>query len=144
MPPSVKDIMNNHGQEIITSITLRRNPVSKLIVGAMNAVSLGSFQKKLDQQPYDELFHLAMLVQTSNKKFLLEKIERVNVTSSIGNPEGLETLAVPLNSKEINVFDLINNTLEQMGKTKFLDYDPVSNNCQVFLMNVLDANGLLN
>jgi hypothetical protein len=110
----------------------------------MNAVSLGSFQKKLDQQPYDELFHLAMLVQTNNKKFLLEKIERVNVTSSIGNPEGLEILSVPLNSKEISVFDLINNTLEQMGKNKFLDYDPVSNNCQVFLMNVLDANGLLN
>ena len=77
MPPSVKDIMNNHGQEIITSITLRRNPVSDLITGAMNAVSLGSFQKKLDQQPYDELFHLAMLVQTSNTRFLLEKIELV-------------------------------------------------------------------
>lgn len=144
LPPSVKDIMNNHGQEIITSITLRRNPVSKLIVGAMNAVSLGSFQKKLDQQPYDELFHLAMLVQTSNTRFLLEKIERVNISKSIGNPEGLEKLDVSLNGKEINVFDLINNTLEQMGKTKFLDYDPVSNNCQVFLMNVLDANGLLN
>ena len=144
MPPSVKDIINNHGQEIITSITLRRNPVSHLITGAMNAVSLGSFQKKLDQQPYDELFHLAMLVQTANTRFLLEKVERVNVSSSIGNPDGLETLACPLNGKEITVFDLINNTKEKMGKTKFLDYDPVSNNCQVFLMNVLDANGLLN
>lgn len=144
MPPSVKDIMNNHGQEIITSITLRRNPVSHLITGAMNAVSLGSFQKKLDQQPYDELFHLAMLVETNNTRFLLEKIERVNISKSIGNPEGLEKFDVPLNNKEINVFDLINNTKEQMGKTQFLDYDPVSNNCQVFIMNVLDANGLLN
>lgn len=144
MPLSVKDIMNNHGQEIITSITLRRNPVSHLITGAMNVVSLGSFQKKLDQQPYDKLFHLAMLVQTSNTRFLLEKIERVNVNKSIGNPEGLEKLDVPLNGKEINVFDLINNTLKQMGKTQFLDYDPVKNNCQVFIMNVLDANGLLN
>jgi len=42
------------------------------------------------------------------------------------------------------VFDLINNTLLQMGKNKFLDYDAVTNNCQVFIMNVLDANGLLN
>jgi hypothetical protein len=145
IPLNVKDIMKNHGDEIITSITLRRNPVSHLITGAMNAVSLGSFQKKLDRQPYDELFHLAMLVETNiNTRFLLEKIERVNINKSIGNPEGLEKLDVPLNGKEINVFDLINNTKEQMGKTKFLDYDPVSNNCQVFLMNVLDANGLLN
>lgn len=144
MPPSVKDIMNNHGQEIVTSITLRRNPVSHLITGAMNAVSLGSFQKKLDQQPYDKLFHLAMLVETNNTRFLLEKIERVNVTKSIGNPQGLETLAVPLNGKEISVFDLINNTKEQMGKNNFLDYDAVTNNCQVFIMNVLDSNGLLN
>jgi hypothetical protein len=144
MPPSVKAIMNNHGQEIITSITLRRNPVSHLITGAMNAVSLGSFQKKLDKQPYDELFHLAMLVQSDKTKFLLEKIERVNVTSSIGKPQGLETLPCPLNGKEITIFDLINNTKEKMGKTSFLDYNAVNNNCQVFLMNVLDANGLLN
>jgi len=85
-----------------------------------------------------------MLVQTDKTKFLLEKIERVNVTSSIGNPKGLETLPCPLNGKEITIFDLINNTKEKMGKTAFLDYNAVNNNCQVFLMNVLDANGLLN
>jgi hypothetical protein len=145
MPLNVKEIMKTHGEEMITSITLRRNPVSHLITGAMNAVSLGSFQKKMNRQPYDELFHLAMLVETNdNTRFLLEKIERVNVNKSIGNPEGLEELSVPLNGKEISVFDLINNTKDQMGKNKFLDYDPVTNNCQVFIMNVLDSNGLLN
>ena len=70
MPLNVKEIMKTHGEEMITSITLRRNPVSHLITGAMNAVSLGSFQKKMNRQPYDELFHLAMLVETNdNTKF---------------------------------------------------------------------------
>lgn len=144
LPPNLKEVMKTKGDQIITSIMLRRNPVSSLITGAMNAVSLGSFQKNLDKQPYDKLFHLAILIQTANTKFLLEKIERVNVSYSIGSPEGLETLNVPLNGKEIKVFDLINNTLLQMGKNKFLDYDAVTNNCQVFIMNVLDSNGLLN
>lgn len=144
IPLEVKELMKNKGDEIITSITLRRNPVSSLITGAMNAVSLGSFQKNLDKQPYDKLFHLAMLVTTANTKFLLEKIERVNISFSVSRPEGLEELPVPLNGKQISVFDLINNTILQMGKTKFLDYDAVTNNCQVFIMNVLDANGLLN
>jgi hypothetical protein len=144
MPLDVKELMKNKGDEIITSITLRRNPVSHLITGAMNAVSLGAFQKKLNKQPYDELFHLAMLVTTSNTKFLLEKIERVNISYNVTRPEGLEELSVPLNGKEITVFDLINNTKEAMGKTNFLDYDAVTNNCQVFIMNVLNANELLN
>ena len=144
LPPSLKEVMSSKGEQIITSIMLRRNPVSSLITGAMNAVSLGSFKKQMDKQPYDKLFHLAILIQTANTKFLLEKIERVNVSQSISSPEGLETLNVPLNGKEITVFDLINNTLLQMGKNKFLDYDAVTNNCQVFVMNVLDANGLLN
>jgi hypothetical protein len=144
LPPSLKEVMSNKGEQIITSIMLRRNPVSSLITGAMNAVSLGSFKKQMDKQPYDKLFHLAILIQTANTKFLLEKIERVNISQSISSPEGLETLNVPLNGKEITVFDLINNTILQMGKNKFLDYDAVTNNCQVFVMNVLDANGLLN
>jgi hypothetical protein len=143
MPPSVKRVLADHGTETITSLTLRRNPVSDLITGAMNVVSGGVFNQKLKNQPYDKLFHLGIVVKTDRTSFVLEKIERVNVSYQISSPKGLEEVSVSVPAG-LTVEALINNTKDRMGKTKFLDYDGYKNNCQDFIMNVLEANGLSN
>jgi len=143
MPPSVKRVLEDHGTEPITSLTLRRNPVSDLITGAMNVVSGGVFNQKLKNQPYDKLFHLGLLVKTSNTSFVLEKIERVNVSYQISSPKGLEQLEVNVPAG-LTVEELINKTKERMGKHNFLDYDGYKNNCQDFMLNILEANGLSN
>ena len=142
-PPNVKQIKDDHGDEVITRLILRRNPVSSLITGLMNAVSLGSFYKKLGRQDYDKLFHLALLVVTDKGGFLLEKIERVNVSKDMKLQKGTEELEINNIPANLTVRELIENTEEDMGD-KFLPYNPMTNNCQVFIMNVLKANGLLN
>lgn len=143
LPPSLKRVLSDHGTETITSLTLRRNPVSDLITGAMNVVSGGVFNDKLKNQPYDKLFHLGLLVKTSNTAFVLEKIERVNVSYQISSPKGLEQVDV-ITPTGLTVEALINKTKERMGKNKFLDYDGYKNNCQDFIINILEANGLGN
>jgi hypothetical protein len=143
LPPSLKRVLNDHGEEVITKLTLRRNPVSSLITGAMNAVSGGTFYDNLKNQPYDKLFHLGLVVSTDNTNFVLEKIERVNVSYSISKPQGLEELSVSVPSG-LTVRNLIDNTLNKMGKNKFLDYDGYNNNCQDFMMNVLQSNKVSN
>lgn len=143
LPPSVKLVLRNYGLDNITKLTLRRNPVSSLITGAMNAVSGGTFYQNMKNQPYDKLFHLGLVVSTDKVSFVLEKIERVNVAYSISKPEGLEELNVSVPS-DLTVEMLITKTKDRMGKTKFLDYDGYNNNCQDFMMNVLEANGLSN
>ena len=140
-PPCLTQIKNELGDEKITGLVLRRNPVSSLITGAMNAVSLGSFAKKMGRQSYDKLFHLSMLVETGKGKFVLEKIERVNATKTISNPEGLETLAVCNIPSSLSVNELIDNTQKKMGNN-FLPYNANGNNCQNFILNVLQANNL--
>ena len=82
------------GDEKITGLVLRRNPVSSVITGAMNAVSLGSFAKKMSRQPYDRLFHLSILIETAKGPLVFEKIERVNITKTISKPQGLEELRI--------------------------------------------------
>lgn len=143
LPPSLKRVLKDHGEEVITKLTLRRNPVSSLITGAMNAVSGGTFYDNLKNQPYDKLFHLGLVVSTANTNFVLEKIERVNVSYSISKPQGLEELSVSVPSG-LTVRNLIDNTLNKMGKNKFLDYDGYNNNCQDFMMNVLQSNNVSN
>ena len=81
-PPSLTQIKNEFGEEIITGLTVRRNPVSSLITGAMNVASLGSFKKKMGRLPFDKLWHLSLLIETSKGQFVLEKIERINATKT--------------------------------------------------------------
>jgi len=142
-PPNVKQIKDEHGDDVITRLILRRNSVSSLITGLMNVVSLGSFYKKLGREPYDKLFHLALLVVTANGGFLLEKIERVNVSKDLKLQKGTEELEVNNIPANLTVRELIENTEKEMGNN-FLPYNPATNNCQNFILNVLKANGLLN
>jgi hypothetical protein len=143
LPPSLKRVLQDHGEEVITQLTLRRNPVSSLITGAMNAVSSGTFYENMKNQPYDKLFHLGLVVSTANTRFVLEKIERVNVSYSISKPEGLEELDISV-PDNLTVRNLIDNTLNKMGKQRFLGYDGYKNNCQDFIMNVLQSNDIVN
>ena len=142
-PPNVADIKNNRGDQIITALTLRRNPVSGVITQLMNFVSLGSFYKKLSRLPFDNLYHLSLLVKTEEGSFVLEKIERVNTSTTISTPEGLELLPIENIPANLSVRQLIENTEKLMG-SKFLPYNPSTNNCQDFVMAILRANNLCN
>ena len=141
-PPNVANIKNSRGDQIITALTLRRNPVSNVITQLMNFISLGSFYKKLARLPYDNLYHLSLLVKTNEGSFVLEKIERVNATTTISSPEGLELLPINNIPAKLTVRQLIENT-EKFMSSKYLPYNPSTNNCQDFVMGILKANNLL-
>ena len=93
--------------------------------------------------PYDDLFHLFIELTLDNgQKWILEKIERINlVKEDRSKKQGAEfTSSFPVN-KSMN--ELFQNTKNRMGD-KFLPYQSASNNCQYFIMGVLDGNGLNN
>ena len=93
--------------------------------------------------PYDDLFHLFIELTLDNgQKWILEKIERINlVKEDRSNKQGAEfTASFPVNK---TVDELFQNTKNRMGD-KFLPYQSASNNCQYFIMGVLDGNGLNN
>jgi hypothetical protein len=80
LPPSVKEYLRKYGDELISKAVIVRNPVQKLLTGAMNAVSLGSFSKKFGRLPYDDLFHLQLWVTTPSGVFGIEKNEVITMT----------------------------------------------------------------
>ena len=60
------DVLKKVGEEIILGIQVIRTPVNAAIRGALNVVSMGKFQKRMNDQPYDKLYHLAMLLKIKN------------------------------------------------------------------------------
>jgi len=134
IPQNVKTALNRIGEKTIISARCGRTPVQAIIQGALKTVA---------NVPYDDLFHLFIELTLDNgQKWVLEKIERINlVKEDRSKKKGAEfTSSFPVN-KTVN--ELFENTRNKMG-ARFLPYQSASNNCQVFIMGVLDGNGLNN
>ena len=134
IPQNVKTALNKIGTNKIISARLGRTPVQAIIQGALKTVA---------NVPYDDLFHLFIELTLDNgQKWVLEKIERINlVKEDRTKKQGAEfTSSFPVNK---SVDELFQNTKNRMGD-KFLPYQSASNNCQYFIMGVLDGNGLNN
>jgi len=71
VPQNVKKALNRIGDKQIISARCGRTPVQAVIQGALRAVA---------DVPYDNLFHLFIeLTLDNNQKWVLEKIERINL-----------------------------------------------------------------
>jgi hypothetical protein len=129
MPPNVKDILNRRGDAIVNKIMIGRTPVQSAIQGIL---------KTLSTVPYDNLFHLFMVFNTSKGQILLEKNARINASTTIPKSEDwYDITSVP--NKTLN--DYIQTAKKAMGP-KFFPYHPSTNNCQDFIKGVLESNGI--
>lgn len=127
----------------IQSITINRTPIK--VLGALETflelVSLGRWSQIKKDFAYDSLFHLYILVVLEDgKSLLIEKNHVIKVAYS--DDKGKDQMNVPIN-KEITLRELMVNTQKRMGLERFLKYNAFSNNCQVFVKSILEANGLL-
>jgi hypothetical protein len=142
--PDDRKLLLALGDKPIAHITICRKPISNNIKSLLNILSLGQFEKNLNDSEYDKLFHLFLQIKLSTgQNIVLEKNERVNLQSINKIDNETETLDVTFNNK-LTLNTLINNTINNIGNENFYIYKSHSWNCQNFVMNILNSNGLLN
>lgn len=142
-PPKVRNILKKYGNEVIVSYKLKRTPVSSLLTSALSAVSMGEFGDRLKNSEYDELFHLFLeLTTASGKRISVEKNEVINLEVSPPTRPNEEVEDIVSNIPPgITINELMNNTKKLMGRS-FFNYSASKNNCQHFIINILDANDI--
>jgi len=136
-PPSMRSALEKYGNNKITSLTIGRNPIQSAIQKIANTL-IGDKMKALN---IDTFFHLFLVIGLDNgMKF---KTERNQVLSFTGYPgEVNDSMKVPLN-KSIPLQEFFDKTLKRVGNMLFT-YSASNNNCQVYLLQLLGSNGLLN
>ena len=140
-PPKVRKLIASHGKKVIASAVINRKPVEKKITGLLNVLSLGQFKKNIDAQPYDDLFHLSIVLNTTDgKRIMIEKNEVINMAMTPN--KGGETYPITPFSTGKTLGEVMENTRKKMGDTKFFSYSAKNNNCQDFIMALLQANGM--
>lgn len=130
-PPKDRAVIAQVGDEKVTKLTLYRYPIS--------LSKFAKFIGALKNTPYDDLIHIGVVI---NGKYLTEK-DAVLTFERNGIPtQSTDTLDVPIGLKEFTINEMIDRTRSRMGLERFSTYKALSWNCQDYLKNMLDANGL--
>lgn len=138
LSPAVKETLRKHGDEPILKMAASRKPVRKVLNALMNAVSLGSFNKKFARQPYDDLFHLTLWVTTASGTYSIEKEEVIKITPNPKTEEQAEFNDISPVPSALTMNKLMMGGEKVLGD-KFTRYDASSNNCQDFIIALLEG-----
>ena len=127
----------------IVKMIIQRNPVQKAITELMSLTSGGKFKERFSKEPYDRLFHLKLILQSAdNQIYSIEKNEVVNMENPPIRADKAEDKEVHNFPRGITLKTMVENYQNKKGKEKFFIYDGVSNNCQDFVLNLLQNTGI--
>lgn len=138
---SVQNLLKRVGNEKIIEIKVARTPLSKILSFFLNLTSMGQFQQRLNETPYDKLYHLFMIVKTEKGSYIVEKNE-VIIIKKFNGKTTRDTEILEANLREgLTLNIILEKTKNNMGNAFFL-YKGQDNNCQFFINQILKSNGL--
>ena len=138
--------LEENGKSVITSLTIARKPIHKVLDTVINILSFNKWNKLKEENGFDSMYHLCLIAKLANGKTIyIEKIDAVTI-SPVDNISSSETqyLDVPL-IKGLTLNSLVQGAREKLNNDKlFFGYEAFQNNCQVFLKYLLENAGLWN
>ena len=148
----VERILQRYGDFGIKSITLRKEPVDSKVMTAAHIITNNEIKDLMDKNNVNTLFHLSMVVEIIDSVgksvfILIEKNENINLqvindVSSGGGPNmKYMQVAIPMGFKP-TINSLLTKTRLTIGNNKFYVYDAINANCGIFLIDILQSNGL--
>lgn len=144
LPKAVTDLIGKIDgiDEKIERMLVVRTPVSEFVGKLLQVASMGKYRDAVANSPYDEMFHLSLLI---NGRYNLEKNEVISLTdtgpSVVTKRSDFMAVKIPEGAR-LSFAALLDGARDKMGPGAFSDYDAVSNNCQDFILAVLEGNGL--
>jgi len=138
-PAKFKSYLKQHGEDKITKLTIYREPVSKGVNMLMDVISLGKYSEVKKKLPYDDFFHLGLII---NGTHIIEKNEVANVRSYTKSPKE-ELMSVKL-TKSLTINEFIENASKGRERAFWREYNALSTNCQHWVSTLLSKSGLLN
>lgn len=142
LPPAARKLLSQVGSEQVQTFKLVRTPLASSTRFLLNIATLGQYEKALKDINVDKFFHLRAII---NDKYSLEKNEVIRFYKSNKIESGAEVMDVVIpQNNPTTIQEMMDKTKAQMGDEKFTSYDAETNNCGVFLYNVLSANGWIN
>ena len=140
MPRQAELFLKSHGKEPITSLSVGRAPVSKMLTKLLDFLSAGRFSAGQKEQNIDDFFHLYIII---NDKYRLEKNELMKLSKYV-MPDKEERIAVSTPNTNVSLSEFVVAPSKSDPQSYYRNYDAFSNNCQDFVLKVLNYWGINN
>jgi hypothetical protein len=127
----------------VVKLEVCRKPIIKPVHKLLDAVSLGGFSRRQKKLGYDDVFHSYLLVTTADgKQVKIEKNHVVETQAAKASDFNNQRFDIPLRGQSLTVKQMIEKA-SQGNEANFYKYKGGSNNCQKFVAEVVEKNGLM-
>lgn len=156
-PLIVTKFLELHGDKKVVSIQVCRTPITRSIKKFVNFLQGGNLSEVEKKYSYDDIYHLFMIVELDDgEKYRMEKNTRVRIAKASPQSTQKEGTAFVANYRD-NLHDksickpptktkmTLNELIrkgEARGQPGFWRYSAHKNNCQKFIKDILNANGI--
>lgn len=141
--PTSVTVFERHKNDVIVRATIVRKPIFKTIDKVLNWISLGKWNDAKKESGYDQMFHLSLVVYSSNGiPVKIEKNEKIVLSDKYESmsTEQFQGLTV---KNEMTIGELFEKTKARIGDHRFYQYNAYENNCQDFVLNLTSTLGAL-
>ena len=143
----IKSILKQYGNEPILAIRIGRRPINSMVEKAFNIISMGKWAENRKKYYYDTLFHLFLIITLEDDTVIsFEKNSIVTMTENDGrcSMPNVDCIELEYLQDSITLNDLVMKPLDRIGKNKYFVYSPFSQNCQIFISDILKTFNLYN
>ena len=143
-PPSVRQVIKDIGDQPISRMVVRRDPVPQLLLQAVNLLTLGKFNIAQQEANYDKMFHLCIEFELAGgSRYVLEKNEVINIGLARVGTKDTQIATVGMGRAMENTLNGILRRGQDVMKERWFVYNALTNNCQDFIIGVLRGNNQL-
>jgi hypothetical protein len=133
-PPEMRNMLMKYGDKQIQSMQVCRRP----LISYQKIIDI--FKSKSYTGNHDKFFHLYMKLTIDNKKLKLDKNAdiRLRYYDKQDNEECIN-ISIP---RGLTINMMLNNTINKVGRNKIFIYSALDNNCQQFIIDLLNSNNI--
>lgn len=128
-----RETIAKYGDFEVTQLELRRHPIPSAISDVLKFVTG-------NKVPFDELYHLSIVVTVKGTKVIIEKNEVVNISANFSTSRSDDHITLSLNGK-FTISEMLEKTRLKVGDEVFFSYSAFGNNCQNFIKMNLESVG---
>ena len=149
--PSTQGIIDKYGKFKVINMLVIKTPVNGTVMKLANGLTSNQLSTEMKKKGIDTFYHISLRVEQmddlGNQIFMLvEKNDNILIRRFLNSDITMssKTLPIAIGVNQFNLHEMMARTRLRMGNELYFTYNALSNNCGMFIIEILKANYVYN